>query len=194
MRGGLAQVRQARILKGEELMRKTVFMGRDRRVRWTTLAAGVLVPAALALATSAIAASKVHRVTLVMKEFKFEPARIQLKVGETVDLTIRNTGQVSHDWMAGTGLVNAQDGKGFQKDLIALLKPTETGRQYAMERAGAASQADLIKRISEGTEVEPGGEVTLRFTVPAGAKGEWQMACVLTGHYESGMKGTIVIK
>jgi uncharacterized cupredoxin-like copper-binding protein len=194
MRGGLAQVRQARILKGEELMRKTVFMGRDRRVRWTTLAAGVLVPAALALATSAIAASKVHRVTLVMKEFKFEPARIQLKVGETVDLTIRNTGQVSHDWMAGRGLVNTQDSKGFQKDLLALLKPTETGRQYAMERVNAASKADLIKRISEGTEIEPGGEVTLRFTVPASAKGEWQMACVLTGHFESGMKGTIVIR
>ncbi len=139
-------------------------------------------------------AAGVHKVTLVMKEFKFEPSKIQLKAGEEVELTIRNEGQVSHDWMAGSGLVNTTEEKGFRKDLVALLKPTETGRQYAMERVGLASKADSIKRISGRDEIEPRGQVTLRFTVPATAKGEWQMGCLMTGHYESGMKGTLVIK
>lgn len=109
-------------------------------------------------------------------------------------MTIRNAGQVTHDWMAGNGLVNTLEEKGFRKDLVALLKPTETGRQYTMERVGMASKADSIKRIRGGMEIEPGREVTLRFTVPASARGEWQMGCLLTGHYESGMQGTLVIR
>jgi len=43
-------------------------------------------------------------------------------------------------------------------------------------------------------DVEAGGVATLRFTVPATAKGRWEMGCFLAGHYESGMKGTIMIE
>ena len=157
----------------------------------------ILVALATFMAISAVRpahAASIHKVTLVMKEFKFEPSTIQLKAGEEVELTIRNAGQVAHDWMAGDGLVNTLEEKGFRKDLVALLNPRETGRQYAMERVGMASKADSIKRISGGDEVEAGGSVTLRFTVPATAEGKWQMGCLMTGHYESGMKGTLVIK
>ncbi len=121
-------------------------------------------------------------------------ATLQLKAGEKVELTIRNEGRVTHDWMAGRGVVNTPEEKGFRTDLLALLKPAETGRQYVMERVGLVSKADSIKRISGGDEVEPGGAMTLRFTVPASAKGEWQMGCLMTGHYESGMRGMLVIK
>ncbi len=145
-------------------------------------------------APASVFAANVHKVSVVMKEFSFTPAKIELKVGETVELTLRNAGQVAHDWMAGEGLVNTPEEKGFRKDLVALLKPEEHGRKFTAERVGVPSKADSIKRISTGAEIEPGGEVTLRFTVPAAAKGTWSMACVLTGHYESGMKGTIVIQ
>jgi uncharacterized cupredoxin-like copper-binding protein len=161
---------------------------------WAGLALGGVGLLSLSLATPAVAAGKVHRVILVMKEFKFEPAKIHLKVGEKVELAIQNAGQVTHDWMAGSGLVNTTEEKGFRKDVVALLRATGTGRQYAMERAGMASKADSIKRISSGFEIDPGGEVTLHFTVPVSAKGEWQMGCLMTGHYESGMKGAIVIE
>jgi len=139
-------------------------------------------------------AANVHKVSVVMKEFSFTPAKVELKVGETVELTLRNAGQVAHDWMAGDGLVNTPDEKGFRKDLLVLLKPDVHGRKFTAEKVGVPSKADSIKRISTGVEIEPGGEVTLRFTVPAAAKGTWNMDCVLTGHYESGMKGTIVIQ
>ncbi len=145
-------------------------------------------------APASVFAANVHKVSVVMKEFSFTPAKIELKVGETVELTLRNAGQVAHDWMAGNDLVNTPDEKGFRKDLVALLKPEEHGQKFTAERVGVASKADSIKRISTGVEIEPGGEVTLRFTVPAAAKGTWNMDCVLTGHYESGMKGTIVIR
>jgi len=145
-------------------------------------------------APPSLSAATVHKVSVVMKEFSFTPAKIELKVGETVELTLRNAGEVAHDWMAGESLVNTPDEKGFRKDLVALLKPEERGRKFTPERVGVSSKADGIKRVSTGAELEPGGEVTLRFTVPADAKGSWIMACVLTGHYESGMKGSIVIR
>jgi uncharacterized cupredoxin-like copper-binding protein len=154
---------------------------------------GVVALAGL-LAAQPAATAGVHMVTLVMKEFKFEPSTIQLKTGEEVELTIRNEGQLTHDWMAGRGLINTPEEKGFRTDLLAILKPTETGRQYAVERAGSVSKADFIERVSGGDEIEPGGAVTLRFAVPATAKGQWRMGCLLTGHYESGMKGTLVVK
>lgn len=158
---------------------------------------GVMVVAGALACASAPAtafAATVHKVTVTMKEFSFTPATIDLKVGETVELTLRNAGQVAHDWMAGNDLVNTPDEKGFRKDLVALLKPQERGRKFTPERVGVPSKADGVKRVSTGAEIEPGGEVTLHFTVPADAKGTWIMACVLTGHYESGMKGSIVIR
>ena len=159
----------------------------------TCLLATVGILFACLVGTPALAAGA-RKVTVTMKEFSFQPAKIQLRVGEVVDLTLRNAGQVSHDWMAGSDIVNTQEEKGFRKDLVALLNPTEGGRKFTPERPGVPSKADSIKRISRGFEIEPGGEVTLHFTVPASAKGEWQMACVLTGHYESGMKGTVDIR
>ncbi len=163
-----------------------------------------LVRTALAIATcvmvvtvfpvrSAIAA-EVHAVTLVLREYRLEPMTIQLKVGEQVVLTIRNEGRSTHEWLVGTGLLKGPDGKGFQKDLFALLKPTETGRRYGLERAGLPSTAEPIPRISSGLRLDPGGEVTLRFVVPASARGDWQMACLLSGHYEMGMKGTLRVE
>jgi uncharacterized cupredoxin-like copper-binding protein len=157
-------------------------------------AASVLCVLAILAAAGPAGAAAVHKVTVMMKEFNFAPAKIELKAGEDVELTLKNAGQVAHDWMLGTGLVNTTDEKGFHTDLLALLKPKETGKQYTAERVGVASKADGIKRISTGVEIEPGGVVTLRFVVPASAKGQWDMDCVLTGHYESGMKGMVVIR
>ncbi len=168
--------------------------GKHRRV-FGIMGGLVALCALVSLSVAAHAsAAGAHKLTVDMKEFSFTPAKIQLKVGEQVELTLRNVGQVAHDWMAGTGLVNTSDEKGFRKDLVALLKPEETGRQFTSERVGVPSKADSIKRISTGVEIEPGGEVTMRFTVPAAAKGTWDMDCVLTGHAESGMKGTIVVQ
>ncbi len=163
-------------------------------LRWVAvLLLGICWLAGVWAAEPASAAS-VHKMTVVLKEFSITPSKLEWKVGENVELTIRNEGQVAHDWMAGSGPVNTQEEKGYRKDLVALLKPKEAGRQWNPIRVGQPSKIDSIKRLSAGVEIEPGGEVTLRFTVPASAKGEWEMACLITGHYESGMKGTIVIR
>jgi uncharacterized cupredoxin-like copper-binding protein len=135
-----------------------------------------------------------------MKEFKFEPEILHLKVGERVILTIKNEGQVEHEWVAGQGLVNTSDEQGFKKDLFAVLKPRVTGREYELEKVSAkpsakdTAEGENAKRLSTEIDVESGGTATLRFTVPASAKGHWDVACLLPGHYESGMKGAIEIE
>lgn len=168
-------------------------------IRWMGLALGAAAALALAGASPAAAAGKVQRLTLVMKEFSYTPSTLHLKAGERVILTIKNEGQVEHEWVAGQGLVNTTDEKGFKTDLFALLKPRVTGREYELEKVSArpsskdTAEGENAKRLSTEIDVEPGGSATLRFTVPASAKGQWDMGCFLPGHYESGMKGTIVI-
>jgi uncharacterized cupredoxin-like copper-binding protein len=148
---------------------------------------------------TAATAGKVHRVTIMMKEFRFEPATIQLKAGEEVALTIKNAGSVEHEWAAGRGVVNTEAEKGYRQDLLALLKPTVTGREYELEKVSATGkneegEGETVKLLSSEVDVEPGGVATLHFTVPASAKGEWQMGCFIPGHYEAGMKGRLIIQ
>ncbi len=160
------------------------------------LAASVLL--AMGVSHPAFAAGKVQPVTLVMKEFKFEPATIHLKAGEEVVLTIKNEGTVEHEWSAGKNVVLTQAQTGYRTDLWSLLRPTIAGTQYNLEKASTTPAKDLAegetaKMLSTELDVQPGGSVTLRFTVPASAKGTWGFGCFVPGHYEAGMHGTLVI-
>ncbi len=168
--------------------------GWKTRVPLPRMILAITVCGMMAVPAARLVAADVHSVTLVMREYRFEPATIQLNVGEEVELTIRNEGKSTHEWLVGSGLVKEPDGKGFQKDRFALLKPAKIGRQYSPEWAGLGSTAEPIPRISSGVRVESGGEVTLRFVVPASARGEWQMGCLLSAHYETGMKGMLRIE
>ncbi|MBI4306964.1 MAG: hypothetical protein HY678_11655 [Chloroflexi bacterium] len=38
------------------------------------------------------------------------------------------------------------------------------------------------------------GSGTLIFKVPDSEKGEWETGCLLPGHYESGMRGALVVE
>lgn len=160
------------------------------------LAAGVV--ALLGGVVPAHAAFPEHHVTLVMKEFTFEPATIHLRAGEEVALTIKNEGTTEHEWSAGRSVVLTQARTGYRTDLWALLKPTVAGMQYTLEKASATPANDLAEgetaeMLSTELDVQPGGSATLRFKVPASAKGTWGFGCFVPGHYESGMHGTIVV-
>ena len=154
---------------------------------WALLVPGAVAPAAEAPANT---------VTVLLKDFKFDPPTVRLHVGEALILALRNGGLAAHEWMIGRGAVRSADEKGFQQDLFAILNPTVEGRQYNLERVGRRppGRDERATRLSLGVTIQPGGEVTLRFTVPASARGEWEMACFFTGHYETGMKGTLVIE
>jgi uncharacterized cupredoxin-like copper-binding protein len=154
----------------------------------------------LTAAAPAVAASKVHRVTLAMRDFGLQPTALYLQAGERVELVIQNRGAAVHEWSAGRGLVDIPYEKGFRTDLLAILKPRVSGQGYDLEQLMTTNldtkegvEGETVTRLSQEVDVEPGGQVVLDFTVPQDAKGMWQMGCFLPGQYESGTYGALLI-
>ena len=98
---------------------------------------------------------------------RFTPSDIQVKKGETIRIVVRNTGQVKHELSLGT-----------QQELLEHL--------------------ELMKKFPDMEHDEPN-----KVTVAPGKQGEilWQFtksgtvnfACLMPGHYEAGMKGTVQV-
>jgi uncharacterized cupredoxin-like copper-binding protein len=173
----------------------------SRHLPWIGLWLGAFALAALGIADPATAAVTVRHLTLVMREFSFQPTTLHLQAGEEVALTIRNEGKADHEWSAGREAILTEDEKGYRQDLFDLLKVRATGRGFEVEAAGTPPgaseeqvEAETIPRISREVDLAPGGEVTLHFRVPASARGKWEMGSFVPGDYESGMNGYIVIE
>lgn len=100
--------------------------------------------------------------------FRFTPADITVKRGETVKFVVANRGKVLHEMVLGT---------------------TEDLKAHAdmMRRFPDMEHAD-----ANMAHVKPGakGEIVWQFT----QAGEYQFACLLPGHYEAGMVGKVVVK
>jgi len=135
--------------------------------------------------------------TLVMDEFSFAPDTLTVSAGQEVVLTILNEGKKAHELMIG---LPVGGGPGWQTDLFVRMDPqVVSGEGYelegfeGMEEGHEEEEGDMQMHGAE-IEVEAGGEVTLRLTVPADAAGEWEMGCFLPRHYESGMRGTLIVQ
>lgn len=100
--------------------------------------------------------------------FRFTPADVTVKRGETVRFVVANSGKVLHEMVLGT--------TGELKEHAALMKKFPD-----MEHADANM-----------AHVKPGakGEIVWQFT----KAGEYQFACLIPGHYEAGMVGKVVVK
>ncbi len=167
--------------------------------RWIAAVLTASLLLAMGGGSPAVAAVDVHRVTLVLKDFTVKPATFRLKAGGQMALTIKNEGAIEHDWSTGRGVVDTGRVRGYRTDLWALLKPRVTGRHYAVEPANVRPGSDPLwegeraKLLSTEVDLEPGGWVTLRFTVPANASGTWEFGCFGLGQYAFGMQGTFVV-
>jgi uncharacterized cupredoxin-like copper-binding protein len=99
---------------------------------------------------------------------RFTPASIEVNQGDTVRLTLTNTGQVMHELVIGT-----------QKELAehaALMK-----RFPNMEH-----EEPYMAHVPPGKT----GEIVWTFNRP----GDFDFACLLPGHFEAGMVGKIRVK
>lgn len=112
-------------------------------------------------------ATKVARtVTIDMSDnMRFTPSSLQVRQGETVRLVVRNQGKLRHELSLGT-----------TKDLQLHL---EAMKKYP----------DMEHDEANSITLEPGkqGEIIWRFT----RAGTVHFACLIPGHYEAGMKGTV---
>ncbi len=115
-------------------------------------------------------AKAVKRTIAIQMEdnMRFTPERIEVAQGETLRLTLTNTGKVMHELVIGT-----------QKELAehaALMK-----RFPNMEH-----DEPYMAHVAPGKT----GEILWTFNRP----GEFDFACLLPGHFEAGMVGKIGVK
>lgn len=100
-------------------------------------------------------------------DMRFSPDRIQVRQGETVRFVIRNMGGMLHEMVIGT-----------QQDL---------NEHAAMMLRFPGMEHDEPYM----THVKPGqrGQIVWNFN----RAGEFQFACLIAGHYQAGMVGTISV-
>ena len=115
-------------------------------------------------------------VRIDMSDFAFTPASITVTPGERITLSFRNIGSQEHEFMAGN---QAMPGKGFAHDWLDLAK-VDAVKGHDAGHSGA------------GIRVAPRGAANVTIVVPAQV-GEVEFACFVVGHYESGMKGTLIV-
>ena len=111
-------------------------------------------------------------VEVIMREadgkMLFVPNRIEVKRGEQIRFTIRNNGELPHEFM----LASIADND----------KHAELMKKYP----------DMEHDDPNGKSLEPGksAEILWRFT----KRGEFEFACLIPGHREAGMHGRIGVK
>ena len=114
-------------------------------------------------------AAKVSRViTIEMSDnMRYTPSNIQVKQGETVRFVVKNVGQVKHELSLGT-----------EKELLEHLEQMKKFPDMEHDEPGKVT-------------LQPGkqGEIVWQFTKAGGVN----FACLMPGHYEAGMKGTVQV-
>ncbi len=98
----------------------------------------------------------------------YEPDRSEVKRGEQVRFVLKNVGKVDHEFMLDSVANNAKHKIQMQKN------------------------PDMEHDDPNGKRLSPNasGEIVWRFT----KAGTFEFACLIPGHYESGMKGTVAVK
>jgi uncharacterized cupredoxin-like copper-binding protein len=118
--------------------------------------------------TTSSATSQAQEVTITMSEFKFSPALLELKAGQTVRFVVINQDVTKHEILFGDQ--KAQD-------------------EHEKMMAGGST----VQMAEPGeVEVDPGQTKTLEYTVPD-APGTLLYGCHEPGHWAAGMKGTVTI-
>lgn len=98
---------------------------------------------------------------------RFDPQRLEIKRGETIRFVITNSGKQMHEMVIGT-----------EKELA---KHAEAMKKFP----GMEHDEPYMAHVAPGkTE-----EITWTFT----RAGTFTYGCLLPGHWEAGMKGTIVV-
>lgn len=113
-------------------------------------------------------------VEIAMTEFAFEPASLTVAAGETIEFVVTNDGVVPHEFR----LSNAH----------RIEEHIASGHEdHGDEGEGGHHEGDADVVI----EVEAGATDTVTVTFPEDATIFTEIACLLPGHYEAGMKGEV---
>ena len=99
---------------------------------------------------------------------RFEPARIDVRQGETVRFRVRNNGRTMHEFVIGTRAENAAH--------AALMKkfPNMEHDEPYMAHVPPGRTREIVWTFNRA--------------------GEFEFACLIPGHYDAGMSGVISVR
>jgi uncharacterized cupredoxin-like copper-binding protein len=98
----------------------------------------------------------------------YRPDRIDVKRGEQIRFVLKNEGKVDHEFMLDSVANNAKHKIEMQKN------PDMEHDDPNGKRLAPGQTAEMVWQFSKG--------------------GTFEFACLIPGHYESGMKGAAVVK
>ena len=101
-------------------------------------------------------------------DMKFTPSRITVKLGETVRLVAVNRGKVLHEIVIGTAQELKEHAEMMKKH------PNMEHDEPYMAHVDPGQKGDIIWSFNRA--------------------GTFEFACLIPGHFEAGMKGTIVVQ
>lgn len=128
-------------------------------------------------ALQALQVSRSIEVTL-LDSMKFTPDSIQVNAGETIRFVVRNKGKLAHEMVLG----NAQDIAAHAKEMQAMAASSHSSHEH-QHGSGAGAIAVSV----------PAGEVR-EWVVKFDEAIELEIACLVPGHYEAGMKGKLNVQ
>lgn len=100
-------------------------------------------------------------------DMRFTPDRLEVRRGETVRFVLRNHGQVLHEFVIGTAAANAEHA------------------ELMMKFPGMEHDEPYMAHVPPGQA----GQIVWTFN----RAGQFQFACLIAGHYQAGMVGTIEV-
>ncbi len=148
-----------------------------------------------------------------LSEFKFNPDRIMLRVGQQVTFHVVNLGATEHELMIGRNPLRddmGMLGDGFENDFFAMsdvqVEGDATvmgmpGDEMAMEQPTAEGDMGMAGdgEMANGfmAMFEPQQEATITFTVSEAMLGTWTMGCFEISqhvvHFDEGMAGILYV-
>ncbi len=133
-------------------------------------------------------AAKAQKVTIILSEFKFTPATVNLQAGVPAEVTLVNRGAVLHEVSVYATPPVGEKITEWDEWVIPNTYFQGIGEVHSeIEGFGTTNGTALFE-----FEVPKGRSVTIKF-VPT-RKGTFEMGCHQAGHYEAGMKGVLVVK
>ncbi len=109
--------------------------------------------------------------TIVVKlthNMRFTPHKMEAKLGETVRFQAINDGKVMHEFVIGTKKNNGEHA------------------QMMMKFPKMEHDEPYMAHVKPGTT----GEIVWQFN----RAGEFEVACLIAGHYQAGMVGTLIVQ
>lgn len=114
--------------------------------------------------------AKIVQVELSEKDGKmlFAPGRLEVKKGDQIKFVLRNSGELEHEFVLGTTTENLEHAEEMKK------KPEMAHDEPNGKRLRAKESGEMIWRFTKA--------------------GEFEYACLIPGHRESGMVGVVAVK